>query len=901
MKSMRISLPILILCSILFAGTTGKLKGTITDEEGNSLAGANIILENTILGTAADELGQYTLLNIPPGIYTVRVTMMGYKSIRYENVSIHSDLTTTVNASMAVEVLKSQDEVTVIASRPMIQKDATASAAIIGADVIESSPIESFQEIVKTKAGITEDAGGELHFRGGRSNEVAYLIDGIPNVNPYHAGLGVQVSTNAIQELSIITGAFSAEYGQAMSGVVNIITKEPGRKFHGSLSMMSGDMVTDYAIDSSRIVRDAVKPFDLTSSREIEATLSGPLPFLNKVGIFTSARINQRSGTLFGVSRYNSYGGQLDSSEWKAFPLNPRDDINLQAKMNYFVSDNIKLQYTYLMENSWWKSYSHSRRFLEEGHQNNYKTAWTQFLRLTHQIGEHNFYSLGAAFIQNNYKYFAYKDEYDLRYVADHYYDQDDNYEFYTGGTNNSRYKRNIKSTLFQGQLTSQWGNSHEIKAGFEFRQHNFEIYNWAVSVDTRAEPWTDVNSNGVWDTEEPYTDQNQNGVWDGAGDENADNIYGNIVVPESSLLTNSLKNHPQEFSAYVQDKIELVDMVMNLGIRLDRYNPDGKIAADWNDPHPDNTKKASAKIQFSPRFSLAYPITTTGKLFFSYGHFFQMPSYQYLFQNAEFKVLPGVIKSDIGNADLKPQKTISYEVGFEQAITYNSAVYLKMFYRDMRNLLGQKIYVLPSGSDSYALFINRDWGNTKGITLSFDQRFTSFLSGSVDYTYMVAVGNESNPSDTRTDYRLSIEPKKKVVPLDWDQTNAFRFVLNMRFPGGYQLSSIGIIESGYPYTPKDANAIVQIAEENSGRKPMRKNIDLTLHKSFKLGTLEYKVFGKVYNLLDYRNENYVWDSSGRAGYSLGRFGDESTSNWINRPNWYSTPRQIFFGLELNF
>lgn len=208
------SLLITLLCSsFLWAGTTGKIKGTITDAEGEPLIGANIIIENTMMGASSDGQGIYYILNVPPGEYTLKVMMIGYSTLAIEKVLVITDLTTDINANLTMQVLESDEEVTVIATRSMIQKDATASAAVIGADVIEDSPIESFQAIVQTKTGVTVDAAGALHFRGGRASEVAYLIDGVPNINPFHQGLGVDIATNAIQELSVITGSFAAEYG----------------------------------------------------------------------------------------------------------------------------------------------------------------------------------------------------------------------------------------------------------------------------------------------------------------------------------------------------------------------------------------------------------------------------------------------------------------------------------------------------------------------------------------------------------------------------------------------------------------------------------------------------------------------------------------------------------------
>jgi outer membrane receptor for ferrienterochelin and colicin len=887
---------------IVSAGTTGKIKGRITDQQGQPLPGANVIVNETYLGAATDTQGEYYILNIPPGTYTVTISMIGYKTVHFEGVTVQSDLTTTLDAQLEVTVLEAEEEVTVVARRPMVQRDATASAAVISSDVINDSPIETFQEIVQTKAGVSVDAGGALHFRGGRADEIVYLVDGIPNVNPFNNLLGVDVATNAIQELSVVTGAFNAEYGQAMSGIINIVTKDPGAKYHGSVSYMSGDLLTDYDLDIHPLIQEKAQAFDFTNLQELEMTLSGPFPVFDRLRFFASLRQVTEKGYLYGLDRYNSYGVEKDSSEWKPFPMNPRNKTYFQGKVIYPISRNIRLQYTLLSERNTWRSYSHSRKYLRAGHYQNFKNALNHMVKFTHQLGAKLFYTVNYSHVENDYEYYAYKNPNDERYVWSSvgYYVRDANYEFYTGGTNNGRYDRKVITDLYKVQVTNQLPR-HEVKAGVEVRLHDIFLHTWALLVDRRDEPWVDADGDGEYDVGEEFTDLNGDGEWSAAKDDNNDGIPGNVIVPEEGPNNSSYRRRPREVSAYIQDKIELKDLVINMGLRWDYYDPDGYVARDWSNPDPNDTKPASVKTQLSPRFSIAYPITDRGKLFFSYGHFFQMPPYYRLYHNPDFDVLPGVIKSDIGNADLKPQKTVSYEVGFEQELTLDAAVYLKVFYRDMRNLLGQRIYILPGGSDSYALFINRDWGSVKGVTLSFDQRFTRLVSGSVDYTYQVAVGNESDPTRTRRDYRLTIEPQKKVVPLDWDQPHAFRFVLNVGKPGKWRLSTIGRIESGYPYTPKDANALVRVAEENSGRKPMQVNVDVNAYKILHLGGLKYRLYLKVYNLLDRRNENYVWDTSGRAGYSLGRYGDESTPEWVNRPNWYSKPRRLYLGLAVEF
>ena len=205
-----------------YMGLEGKVLDETTKEP---LPGVNIVISGTMMGAATDTEGRFFILNVPPGIYTLTATMIGYTSKEITNVSVSADLTTTINIEISSTVLDMGETVTIVAERPLIQRDATASAAIVSSSEITAAPIETFQELVQTKAGVTVDRDGALHIRGGRADEIAYMVDGITNINPFTSKLGVEVATNAIEELSVISGSFNAEYGQALSGVVNIITK----------------------------------------------------------------------------------------------------------------------------------------------------------------------------------------------------------------------------------------------------------------------------------------------------------------------------------------------------------------------------------------------------------------------------------------------------------------------------------------------------------------------------------------------------------------------------------------------------------------------------------------------------------------------------------------------------
>ena len=170
---------LLLSLNLMFGGTTGKLAGTIKSALDNSpLVGANIIIENTDLGTATDISGDYVILNIPPGKYNVIIRMIGYEVKKYENIRISIDKTTRLSAQLNIEAVEGQ-EVIVSATRPLIDFDKTNSEAIVTSEELEVMPIEDVLDVIKLQGGVTQDAGGGIHIRGGRSSEVAYLVDGV--------------------------------------------------------------------------------------------------------------------------------------------------------------------------------------------------------------------------------------------------------------------------------------------------------------------------------------------------------------------------------------------------------------------------------------------------------------------------------------------------------------------------------------------------------------------------------------------------------------------------------------------------------------------------------------------------------------------------------------------------
>ncbi|HEX3075038.1 MAG TPA: carboxypeptidase-like regulatory domain-containing protein [Ignavibacteriales bacterium] len=295
---------LLTAASLLHAGTTGKIAGRITEKAtGQSLPGASIVIENTTLGTTTNSDGYYDLINISPGEYTVIIQFVGFTKTRVEKIRVEADRTTRLDIEMSEENI-SLSEVVIKAEQPAVQKDRTYTASVVNAESISAMPVTSLQEVIQLQPGVVS-SGGELHFRGGRGREVAYMIDGVPVSNSFSqsGGNNVAVENSMIQELEVISGTFNAEYGSAQSGIINIITKGPGSKFTGTAKAYAGEWYSSH--DEVFIGIDDINPF---AEKDVQLSLSGPI-ISEKLGFSVSGRYNNSESYLWYENRYTALDG----------------------------------------------------------------------------------------------------------------------------------------------------------------------------------------------------------------------------------------------------------------------------------------------------------------------------------------------------------------------------------------------------------------------------------------------------------------------------------------------------------------------------------------------------------------------------------------------------------------
>ena len=299
-----------IFICFCFSQTTGKIDGNVIDFETlEPLIGVNIILVNTDLGTSTDTNGDFYLINIPSGKYSLSVSMIGYKNLIIENIDVSVNRTTPLKIVLETSVLEG-DLVVVKSDQVSIKKDQTSSVKNISSEQIDIMTVENRGQIIGMQAGIV--AG---HFRGGRNTEVTYLVDGI-KVDEVYGGTSsiTELETGSVSELEVITGTFNAEYGKAMSGVVNQVTKSGSNKFNSSIQFGYANFATFHSN-----IFPGINNLSDNRNLDYRLLLSGPI-IKDRIHYFINYRLEDNYNHLNGIHYLNpnDYSNYLSdsSSSW---------------------------------------------------------------------------------------------------------------------------------------------------------------------------------------------------------------------------------------------------------------------------------------------------------------------------------------------------------------------------------------------------------------------------------------------------------------------------------------------------------------------------------------------------------------------------------------------------------
>ena len=889
---------------LLDAQTQGKVAGTIVDATtGESLIGANVVLVSTSLGGATDIEGNFFIINVAPGLYDVQASMMGYKTVKMENIRVSVNSTTNLQFKLESSVLEGET-VIVTASAIAFKKDQTSSVRNVSADQIAKLPVETVDQVVNMQAGVMQG-----HFRGGRSSEVSYLVDGLPVVNSFseYSRQSVSLEKDVVQDLEVIKGTFDAEYGRAMSGMVNAVTKDGSNTFHGFFLSGFSNYFTPHS--DVFIGLDESDFLERNLSQDYKVQLEGPI-FKDKLTFLANYRYQNNRGPINGVHRFNPWDYSLypsdNPSTWHIEHSGNDDYVAMQqdflnnflGKLTYKLTPNFKVNMLYTFNSSKRKRLNnglgdYQYKYNPDGLPWDFSAIHFGSFDINHMISKSLFYDFKLSYTSDVEESYLYEDPLDSRYVSPNYRGSLET-GFYTGGmVDPGKRKDTFERADVKFDLYWQANKVHGIKTGLLYTSHVVDRNR--VDVRNQYEGLSEANDIVI----DPETGKV---------------TYPNYLLEIEPITDNTIDIYrvkPYEASAYIQDKMEFNEMVIKLGVRYDYFNANYHYPSNWRNPSnqlalADSMMSTNVtndpQIQLSPRLGLSYKLSDQAVLRISYGHFFQMPQMYSLFENNIFRIPTFNYETTLGNSQLKAEKTVQYEIGLWQQVMPGMGLEVSVYYKDIYNLLSTTI-VTTYNQIKYGLFTNKDYGNARGVELTWDYTVGKF-STFANFTYSFTRGNANNPRDTYDRAGDSMDPITRLIPMEWDQ----RYTANVsaNYSEKYwQVGLTGYINSGTPYTyePPGYSPLYRInLYENNSYKPTSLSFDLTASYEIPLSERQsIKLMLNAYNLFDNLNALWVYSDTGQPDTrivtqsDLDKFRSDYNDYYdqINNPTAYTNPRAV--------
>lgn len=930
------------------AQTTGRLVATVIDaRNGEGLPGANVTVKGTYYGGTSDVNGVVRIERINPGTYTVEVSLLGYKVVQFTSVKVVAGQTTPLAAKMEETVLSLDQDIVVVGERPLFNIEETASRRNIGQTDIQAAAVQSVQAIVSLQPGVVF-ADNEIHIRGSRSYENAYLIDGV-SVQDVLAGtgFGLQVSPASIQEMEVITGGYNAEYGQATSGIVNITTREGAERYSGSLA---------YRTDHLGFNRDSYANWNTDI---VDATLSGPEPItsalLPALGVTIPGSVSF-FGTVYanlsdGYTRWvevlgpnnNPVGyqaiapGGLTSSIFGGDRYAPRrsNNYSMLGKLTYKPAGTMKLSYTFnqsvvIDQNTQAIQSTLERIEPNPGYQFLFQyipdsaNTFTQrnlqhAISWTHTLSKQTFYEVKLSHYiahvrgdANGKSFDQYTEPQDIiTYPVRYYNIKSDTVGvvpgdgFYDVGSPTSWRDHSVSEYTIKADITNYFSEKNRFKAGIEMRFQDLQMADL-------VRPW--VKPLGF------------------------DNDIYSVRTGQGAL--------------YAQDNVTLSGMILNFGLRLDYWVPgkyvDG-VARDTSSAliipktlrqeYLDNTFDFLGyrmKARLSPRLGISHPVSDNQTLFFSYGHFSKFPRPQFVYSKLNRTSVRSTLP--VGNPDLNPETTVAYELGLRNQLSGNDVLTVTAFYKDIFDYITEKSVrrlTTTAGAQYYTTYLNSDYGRVRGIEVEYKKRIGTWFRGGISGSYSIATGKSSTPNENVIRLQQGEPENIKENFLIWDRPVQVSVTLNFTVPRGEPLFGMGegilddinlfvrgTCESGKRYTPQIWTGVDPV----TGRPEYVDDqdrilegvgapwliVDLNLEKSVALGFANLVFSFEVQNLFDRRNSQIINPVTGRAyeygdptptGYNDPLYPQLSgnVSPFPYNPARYLNPRTVRAGMAIRF
>ena len=807
-------------------GAMGRITGKVTERGKDPVSFANVVVLGTHQGTLTDENGNFVIPGVTVGTVQVQAQAVGYDR-QVQTVQVNAGATSTVNFNFGEQkVVKEMQEIEVRAEKRIDTKSSTTKQTIT-AEKLKEIPVDNLRDAVGTKAGVVAQ-GGELHFRGGRGGEVKFQFDGVEVSDPL-LGRSANIANLAVAGTDVISGGFDAEFGNALSGVVSVSTKEGTDRFGGEVRW-----------DTDRY-GDPTKTFD--NFDRFTFGFGGPTPIKNLTYFATyegtwqdtylRSTLTKSRTTLLDFLQFGNRQQNVINTNFKlAYRVNSKHKVTLETVNNRTINtpynhmwsrqgfvkvtyDTIHVQGqpdTYQPRYGTWSDTQIDSSYIPENMPDHIPTlddryrqltgVWTAQLSdksvLATRLSAFNFNTLNSIGKKEPWEYDTQSPFY---WSGNNVVGSENNPYYATHGDFPAYSERNASTWTAKSDLSSRHWRGHTFKTGFEARYNR---------VDNLTLQLPNSETNGL---------------------------------PGGSR--SAFVNYNPEGAAYLQDRWEFEGLVLNAGVRYDLFTP-GDQVADSDLPSGKRYKQ-----QFSPRLGIAYPISDKDVLSFHYGWTYQTPSRNFVFENRGIATSVAVR----GNPDLEPETNIAYQAGVQHLFSRDVSGQFSVFFKDIYGLI-----TVRQEKDEFGnlvqVYYNGDYASSRGFEASISKSFSHKFSAEINYTFSLATGVASDPNSALAFFnggRLYLPISEQ--PLDWDQRHTISVQGVVRDPGKWGFRMLWSYGSGFPFTPAFLNdRRPDPALENSRRLPSAARLTVDGDKYYKIWGQNVTLFLDARNVLNSTN-----------------------------------------------
>lgn len=815
----------------LLAQTTGALAGTVRDASTHQpVAGAVVTLGDGRRGAVTDSGGLYRVREVRSGTYTITFRAIGYTAAHRTDVAVRAGETTTLDGVLQPRTTELAP-VTVEAPDPVLDPLDVRTETVVGAEDLHQLPVSSLDEAIALSPGAV---GGS--YRGGRLGEEAFVIDGLAVKNQLDAstgGLGVSIPPDMLTEASLVTNGFSARYGQAISGVVNAITKDGGERWTGRLAYetdrpMSGtaDLGLDRAVLSAdgpvigritavaaidvtgRLDADPVSAPAPTDPLDPRSAVPSPLPHNGGQDLSGAAKLTIPFGhetvRVFGLRTVQDrllydpaykydlslapgqhVGGTLASLYWQhASAPTSRHPLISDLRLGYYSRDFVRGDVAAEPDRFFGAFSSRPIHVLDEDLARAQDTAAARSALpgyMPPALSSNTPYGVPAFFLGD--------------------------------GSRGDLAWNHFRELRAQLDLTFAAGSRSDVYAGIAATEQQVRTFQ-------RAFAYADVGLN---------------------------------APPTSAGSFN-----PLSAAAYLEAQTRLGDVAFTAGVRYDRF--------DARTDLPGQTAGAQQKL--NPRVGISTTLRGA-TVTMSGGSFSQAPDYQYLV-DAAFDDTTRTGRFREGNPNLGYERAWQYELSVRGRLRPGLSARAGTYIKRLDGLVAS----VPLGLDpDSTVFGNADFGTVRGAELRLEREMRGGWGFRIFYTLQQAKATSTSAFLLRRLITVdpathdTIIPDRAEIPLDYDR----RHTLTMIFQGqvaeragpaiagirplaGLEAAVIGRVGSGLPYTKLPETGDTSTAIPNGARLPATATVDALVRRPLRIGGARLGLYLDVRNLLNRSN-----------------------------------------------